>query len=282
MDYKTILTVLSSSADAKRTIACAARVARAQDAHLEVLVLGVDRTQMGYSYLGTEAALMQVGIDRAEADISALQAEVTAALAAEGSDLRYSVETEISQLGAISDLVAQHARYADLVVQPLPYGANTGSEAEAVVEAALFEGKAAVLVHPVTGLGQNAQPKRIVIAWNQTAEAMTAARRAMPLLKAAELVNIVMVDPASSAAAPAEPGALLCQMLSRHGVRAEVSVLARTLPRVADVLNQHARDQNADLLVMGAYGHSRLREAILGGTTRYMLEGALVPVLMAR
>ena len=62
---------------------------------------------------------------------------------------------------------------------------------------------------------------------------------------------------------------------------AEVSVLARSLPRVSDVLARHIWDQNADLLVMGAYGHSRFREAILGGATRNMLEKAEIPVLMA-
>ena len=69
--------------------------------------------------------------------------------------------------------------------------------------------------------------------------------------------------------------------LVRHGVHAEVSVLARSLPRISDVLARHIWDQNADMLVMGAYGHSRFREAILGGATRNMLEKAEVPVLMA-
>ena len=76
-------------------------------------------------------------------------------------------------------------------------------------------------------------------------------------------------------------GARRCRAHHGHGVRAEVSVLARTLPRISDILARHVRDQNADLLVMGAYGHSRFREAILGGATRNMLEQAEVPVLMA-
>lgn len=281
MDYKTILTVLTNPADAKLAISAAARLARAQDAHLDVLVLGVDRTQMGYSYIGTGAVLMQVGIDRAEDEAKALELAARAALAAEGTDLRYSVETVITQLGALTDLVSSRARFADLVVQPRPYGENIGSEAEAVVEAALFDGKAPVLVLPASGLSANTQPKRIILAWNQSAEAMTAARRALPFLKAAASVTITLVDPPTSGEDRSDPGGLLCQMLTRHGVHAEVSVLARSLPHVADVLTQHAIDQNADLLVMGAYGHSRLREAILGGTTRYMLEAAKIPVLMA-
>jgi nucleotide-binding universal stress UspA family protein len=70
-------------------------------------------------------------------------------------------------------------------------------------------------------------------------------------------------------------------MLARHGVNCEVSVLAKTLPRTSDTLLRHARDKNAQMIVMGAYGHSRFRESILGGATRNMLEMAELPVLMA-
>lgn len=74
---------------------------------------------------------------------------------------------------------------------------------------------------------------------------------------------------------------MLTQMLARHGVRAEVSVLAKTLPRVSDVLMRHMEDIDASVLVMGAYGHSRLREAILGGATRNVLENAKRAVFLA-
>ena len=110
---------------------------------------------------------------------------------------------------------------------------------------------------------------------------MVAVRRALPFLKRADLVNITVIDPPAQAPERSDPGGLLCQMLVRHGVKAEVSVLARTLPRVSDVLNRARARQNADMLVMGAYGHSRFREAILGGATRDMLEQAEVPVFMA-
>ena len=69
--------------------------------------------------------------------------------------------------------------------------------------------------------------------------------------------------------------------LARHGVKAEIDVMAKSLPRVSDVLLRHASDKNADLIVMGAYGHSRFRESILGGATRNTLQMAKVPVLMA-
>ncbi len=281
MAYKSILTVLTRAADAGLAIGAAARLAQAQDAHLDVLVLGVDRTQVGYSYIGSGAIMMQVSLDRAEAEARETEAAAKAALEAQSPGLRSSLEAAVTQLGALGEIVAQRARFADLVVLPRPYGEGKGAESEAVIEAALFEGKAPVLVLPEKGLGEKDGFERVVVAWNQSAEAMIAARQAMPFLKAAKTVDITVIDPPPHGPERSDPGGLLCQMLVRHGVHAEVSVLARSLPRVSDVLARHIWDQNADLLVMGAYGHSRFREAILGGATRNMLEKAEIPVLMA-
>ncbi len=280
MAYKSLLTVATAPDHVATAVTAAATLCQQMDAHLDVLALGVDRTQVGYSYVGSGAVILQVAMDRAEEEARANEKAVKAALAAQGPDLRSASETAVTQLGALTDLVANRARYADLVVLPKPYGPATGPEAEAVIEAAMFEGMAPVLVVPDSGL-PTAWPRRIVLAWNQSREAMVAARRALPFLKRAELVTITVIDPPPHGPERSDPGGLLCQMLVRHGVKAEVSVLARTLPRISDVLHRAARDMNADLLVMGAYGHSRFREAILGGATRNMLEQAEVPVFMA-
>ncbi len=281
MAYKSLLTVAVSADAADSAITGAAAICAAQDGHLDILALGVDRTQVGYSYIGTGALILQAALDRAEQDAKEIDAAIRKALAGQRPDLRFTVEAAVTQLGALTDIVAQRARFADLVILPRPYGAALGPEAEAVVEAALFEGRAPVLVLPDSGAGNAAAPRRAVIAWNQSSEAMTAIRKALPLLKAADLVNIAVIDPPQHGPERSDPGGMLCQMLVRHGVKAEVSVLARTLPRISDILARHVRDQNADLLVMGAYGHSRLREAILGGATRNMLEQTEIPVLMA-
>ena len=281
MSYKSILTIVTDAARADAAITGAAAIAATQDAHLDILALGVDRTQVGYAYIGTGAVVLQAAIDRAEQDAKEIDAAVRRALAAQTPTLRWTVEAAFTQLGALTDLVAQRARFADLVILPRPYAAAQGPEAEAVIEAALFQGRAPVLVLPDLGAGRAATPRRAVIAWNQSAEAMAAVRKSLPLLKQADLVNIAVIDPPQHGPERSDPGGMLCQMLVRHGVKAEVSVLARTLPRISDILARHVRDQNADLLVMGAYGHSRLREAILGGATRNMLEQTEIPVLMA-
>lgn len=280
MSFKSLTTIVTSEAETPQGVAGAAQLARLFDAHLDVLALGVDRTQVGYSYLGTGGVLMQVALERAEAEARGAEAAAKAALEAEAPGLRWSVEGAVAQAGGLGDLVALRARFADLVVVQRPYGKGRPSEAEAVLEAALFEGQAPVLVLP-EARPLAALPQRIVIGWNQSREAMVAVRRALPLLKAAKAVEIAVIDPPHHGPERSDPGGMLCQMLVRQGVKAEVSVLARSMPRISDVLNRHLREIDAEMLVMGAYGHSRFREAILGGATRNMLEQAEVPVFMA-
>jgi nucleotide-binding universal stress UspA family protein len=280
MAYKSLLTVAASAEGVLTTVTAAAQIAQTMDAHLDGLALGVDRTQVGYSYVGSGAVVIAAAMDRAEAEAREAEAALNAAIKAQTPTLRSSVESVVTQLGALTDVVAGRARYSDLVILPQPYGKSRGVEDEAITEAALFEGMAPVLIIPPSGM-KSAEPKRILIAWNQSREALVAARRAMPFLRRAETVQIVVIDPPAHGPERSDPGGLLCQLLVRHGIRAEVSVLARTLPRVSEVLARHARDFDAGLLVMGAYGHSRFREAILGGATRNMLEGADIPVLLA-
>ncbi|SEN64522.1 Nucleotide-binding universal stress protein, UspA family [Gemmobacter aquatilis] len=279
MAYKTLSTVVTSAAEAAATVAAAGRLAVALDAHLDILALGIDRTQVGYSYVGGSGVLLQVAMERAEEEARETEAAVRAAAAEQPFDLRWSVEGAVSQIGALTELVARRARFADLVVLPKPYGKGRSTEAEAVVEAAMFEGQTPVLVLP--GTEAPALPSRIVIGWNQSREAMVAVRAALPFLQAAQMVNIAVIDPPQHGPERSDPGGMLCQMLVRHGVKAEVSVLARSMPRISDVLARHMRDVNGEMLVMGAYGHSRFREAILGGATRNMLEQAETPVFLA-
>lgn len=278
MAYKTVLTIVTDAVQALAQMDAAIAVARAEDAHLDVLCMGVDRTQTGYYYAGATAFVQQEVLDRAQEDAREVEAAVKARLA--GEELRWGAEGVVAQLGAIATVVGLRARFADIVVMGRPYGKGRGQELEAAVEAALFEGQVPVLIVPDDRQAA-LKARRIVVAWNQSNEAMSAIRKALPILKAADLVDITIIDPPAHGPERSDPGGQLSQWLARQGVHVEVSVLAKTLPRVSDVINRHVRDTNADMVVMGAYGHSRFREAILGGATRYMLELAEVPVLMA-
>ena len=278
MGYKTILTVLTDAERQHKQLDSAIAMTRREDAHLEVFCMGVDHTQSGYYYAGASAYVFQESIDKAMAAASALEEKVRERLHAE--DIRWSVDSAVAQVGGLSTLVGMRARYSDLVVLNRPYGDSATPDAEAVTEAALFEGTAPVLIVPEEL--QEPFGKRILIAWNQSNEAMAAVRRALPLLQAAESVEITVVDPSPNGPERSDPGGALGQMLTRHGVNTEIAVLARTQPLISDILNRRAMEIGADMIVMGAYSHSRFRQAILGGATRNMLEKAEVPVLMAR
>ncbi|MCV2889716.1 universal stress protein [Ruegeria aquimaris] len=278
MTYKSLLTVLTDPKQSTTTLDQLVALADAQDAHAEALCLGVDRSQTGYYYAGANALILQETLNRANAE-----AEEVLALAKDHlskSGVRWSAESGVAQIADLGRHVAHRARFSDLVVLPRPYGENRGAEAEPIIEAAMFEGHAPVLVVPDNRTAIK-QPRTVLIGWNESVEAMRAIRLAMPFLKAAELVRIVVIDPPQHGPDRSDPGGLLSQMLSRHGVKVEIDVLSKTMTRVSDILNRHAADTDADMIVMGAYGHSRFREAILGGATRNMLEMASVPIFMA-
>ncbi|PKP84725.1 MAG: universal stress protein [Alphaproteobacteria bacterium HGW-Alphaproteobacteria-2] len=279
MGYKSILTVTTGATPDAAVLAAAAAVAEHQKAHLDVLCLGLDRVQVGYYFDTASPAMLEKGLAEARAEAQAAKAAAERHLA--DSAAPFAVRGAVVQIGAIPEAVGGVARFADLVVQGKPYGAaGSGDDSAAVLEAALFEGRAPVLVVP--GALAALPGRRIVVAWNRSAEAMAAVRAALPLLCAADMVDLAIVDPPAHDADESDPGAELSTMLSRHGASVEVSLLPRTMPRVADTLLRHARDREADLLVMGAYGHSRLRETLFGGATRDMLAEATLPVLMAR
>lgn len=278
MAYKSILTVLTDAKDASAVLDAAVPFAAACGAHLDVLCLGIDRTQTGYYFAGATALMHDETIAQAQAEATETEAAARAIL--ERSDISWGVDALVAQSASVAGLTARRARFADLVVLPKPYGEGQYADAPVVVEAAMFQGNAPVVVL-ADGKAVPLKPKRVVVAWNESSEAMASIRRALPLLQAADEVNICIVAPERHSRESADPGEELSRMLSRHGVSVEVTILAQTLPRVSEVIARHVADLDADLLVMGAYGHSRFREAILGGATRSMLEHAKVPVFMA-
>jgi len=278
MPYNCLFSVLTDETLVEDTLANAVAAARAHDAHLDVLCLGVDRSQTGYYYAGASAIVLQETITRANEEAQAIDTKVKTILS--NSDIRWGSETGVAQLADLGRHVAARARFSDMVILPQPYGEDRGAELEAVTEAALFEGQTPAIILP-NGKPSNPEPKRILIAWNESVEALNAVRAALPLLANADKVHVVIVDPPTHGPNRSDPGGQLSQYLARHDMKVEIDVLSKTMPRVSDVLLRHAGDMDADLIVMGAYGHSRFREAIFGGATRYMLEQAHLPVLMA-
>lgn len=282
MICKTLLTVITTQDDpgvAHAILDAAVAYARREDAHLEVLAVGLDDSQLAYFYGGTSMLLMQETFSRAETGSETVEELVRNRLNVE--EIRWSVDRAVCPVGGLPLLVAGRARYADMVILPLPYGATGGPAGEAALEAALFEADVPVLVLP-RGARDTADFRKVVVAWNDSPEALAAIREALPILRRAEEVSLTIIDPPAYGPDQTEPGVQLSQWLARHGVRTEIEVLAKSLPRISEVLLRQLLDRDADLLVMGAYGHSRFRQSILGGATRDILEHATTPVFMAR
>lgn len=278
MSFKSIVTFVHDLNRNENALRTAAAVTAAEDGHLTAFCVGIDRTNPGAYYAGAQAIALEQTLALAQQDAVRIERGVEQILSAAG--VRYAALPITTQIGALSSVVGDGALLQDLVVLPRPYGEGCALEHVMCVEAALFRTRVPLLIVPDQIDGPVA-PQNIVIAWNESPEALSAVRGALPYLKAAEKVNIAIIDPPAHGATRSDPGGALAEVLARHGVNCDVSVLARTMPRISDVLRRHLEDRDADMLVMGAYGHTRLREAILGGATRHMLELCELPVLMA-
>ena len=206
-------------------------------------------------------------------------AKMTARLA--DTDISADVDSTYSEIAWADEVIGRRARYADLTV--LGPDLLTGADLrDSALSGALFNSAKPVLIVP-EGRAPTLRPKRVLVAWDSRPEAVRAVREALDLLAGAEDVRVVLVDPqASDLGNGPEPGADIATYLTRHGVKVSVDRLPSSGQSVATVLKQHATDMDADLIVMGGYGHSRLRERIFGGVTRSMLDEPVLPILMAR
>jgi nucleotide-binding universal stress UspA family protein len=175
-----------------------------------------------------------------------------------------------------------HARYADLAIvgQADPEADELGSTSDLPERLVLGSGRP-VLVVPYVGTFKTVG-QRVLVAWNASREATRAVNDAMPLLETASKVTVLAINPHPGLHGHGEvPGADIALHLARHGVRAEAASVKSDDVKVGALLLSQAADLDADLIVMGAYGHSRLRELVLGGATREILQSMTVPVFLA-
>jgi nucleotide-binding universal stress UspA family protein len=189
-------------------------------------------------------------------------------------------ESEWRSLPYLSSEVGVHAYYADLVViaraEPAGQTARPPGLAESLV---LTSGRPIIMFPPAATVSR---VRRILVGWNARRESIRAVADAMPLLVRAEAVEVLVVDHERAAGHGQEPGADIAHHLARHGVHVEVRRLSSGGEEVGRLLLSQADAFGADLLVMGAYGHSYLSEWMFGGVTRTVLREAGLPVLMSR
>ena len=183
-----------------------------------------------------------------------------------------------ASLAGSADRFATIARRFDLAVvgQAEP---DRAAPEELIVENALFSSGRPVLVVPYIQKAELTLD-RVMVCWDASRNAARAIADAMPFLKRARVIDVVIV--ASERIKSDEiPGADIGQHLARHDLKVEVRRIVSPDTDVASTILSHAADTAADFIVMGGYGHSRLREFILGGATRGMLQAMTLPTLMS-
>jgi nucleotide-binding universal stress UspA family protein len=210
--------------------------------------------------------------EKARAAVARFEATANrAGVAAESRIISASVSGAAEQLGRLG-------RRFDLVVVGQAQH-DEASAAEVVDEGVLFDsGRPVVFVPYIQKAGLKLD--RVMVCWDGSRAATRAIADAMPFLKKAKQVEIVMVStkkPKDDEVAGADLG----QHLARHGLKVDVKRITATDTDVSSTILSYAADSSTDLIVMGGYGHSRLREFILGGVTRGLLESMTVPVLMS-
>ena len=275
MPLKSILTYWNGSPNSEKQISGAIAAAQQFDAHLSIAAIGYAPEIVGdvpYGYGGLE--VREKLNAHAEEDAAKLVVEATERLKIES--LRGDAFPLVTTPAELALKFGRRARYADLVVLAQPLGDDYYQGAKRAFEGALFHGDAAVLICTET---LNLNPKRVMISWDGSPVALRAVRRAYPFLVGIDEVEIVLVDASADHMHSAEELAL---MLSRYDLPTSIARVASDDMTDAEALKRHQIESGAELMISGAYGHSRFRELLLGGVTRDLPGIAAVPLFMAR
>ncbi len=278
MSYKTVLVHVDQSPRSNVRATLAAQLARSHDAHLVgAAVTGISRFVFSEGAFNPDDPVFAHYLTHLRQYARAALAAFEQATASIGVD---SVEARLVDDDAAGG-IALHARYADLAVvgQFDPSTTVPGVMPDFVETVALNSGRP-VLVVPYAGPA-SAPLRRPLVAWDGGLPASRAIASALPLLREAGTIDVVMFNPRAEAHVHGdEPGADLALYLARHGL--QVNVIERSASGdIGAALLSTAADLGSDLIVMGAYGHTRFREVVLGGVTRTVLQSMTVPVLMA-
>ena len=279
MAYKTILVCLNEIARNPVLLDLTSDIAETQDAHvIGLYVLPAVRIYPAVG-LGVYAEVVEEFRESFKARAADVRHQFDGRMQAKGlaSEWRF-VDSRSSE---IAGTVIEHARQADLVVvsQADP-DSDSGIDIDFAERTVMDSGRP-VLVVPAFGAFKRCGP-RALIGWNGRREAARAAFDAVPLLQACEAVQVTWLDPQDDMEVPGNlAGAELATALARHGVKVTAEAMPTSGIGAGEALLSHASDLGADLLVMGAYGHSRTREYIFGGATRTIFDSMTIPVLMS-
>jgi len=279
MSYKTIVVSLNDISRSETLLALAAGMAAKHKAHLIGLyVIPAPRIYPAVSAHATPIVLNETKAFFEENAGQSRQAFEKATNAAGAEAEWRRVESDSPN---IADDVIEHGLQADLLLisQRNELG-NDGIESD-FCERVVMESGRPVIVVPQNGKFKEIG-EHVVVGWNASREATRAVFDALPMLGNAKETRLIWVDPQKQPGKSGNlPGAEMAATLTRHGVRSIAEAMPTDGIGIGDALLNRASDLGADLIVMGAYGHTRLREFVFGGATRTVLDQMTVPVLMS-
>ena len=288
MAIRKLLLPLTGTAASESALATALFAARTWNAHLQGLHVRVDARDVApLAGEGLSGAMIEEMMSATERESGKRSAAVRAmferVIAAAGVAMEapayradHPSASFVAMTGREDDVVAQQSRLADLTIVPHPESGDDVSSSDAL-HAVLFDSGRPVMIAP------RATPRsvgaRVAVAWNGTAESTAAVQAAMPWLHKAQAVRILSATEYQRNGPSARE---LADYLMLHGVHAELATFRPIDREVGAGMLAAAREFGADLMTLGAYSHSRLRQLILGGVTRHVLERADLPVIMNR
>ena len=279
MSYKTILVHLADSRRARRLLEAVMPLARSMDAHVIGLCVVPPYVIIPTSDMGSSSVTVDAHREAYQAEMALLKTAFITTF--KGETFRHEwLELDAGFASAASTIITL-ARSADLVVASQREADWRYADMLEEPDRIAMESGRPLLLVPNTG--KITMPaKRIMVAWNGTRESARAVFDALPLLRQADDVNVVWINSAADREATGDlPAAEICMALVRHGVKCQASPISVVDTDIGHELRRQASVFGSDLLVMGCYGHTRLREFILGGASRDVFVSASIPVLLS-
>lgn len=277
MSYKTILLHVNDERRVGGLVDVAASLANRHESHLIALYVMPPIPTYGSSSYG--AGLIKSGLATFRAEAERVHAAFEEAC--KGRALVAEWRLVEAKTNGVAETIMEHGRACDLIIASQRDRSWDFATILDEPERLAIESGRPVLIVPHAGRFPSFG-KRVTVAWNGKREAARAVFDALPLLKAADKVRVVWVNPQGERDKAGDvPAAEIAASLARHGVKCEAATAQASGIGISDLLLSGLADEASDLLVMGAYGHSRLREFVFGGATREILEHMTVPVLMS-
>ncbi|MCP4072269.1 MAG: universal stress protein [Hyphomicrobiales bacterium] len=280
MPYKDLLLFLGDDQCCEQRTSAAIALAKRHNARVKGVALALNWPIP--SYVGVE---IPVDFSAARQEIavkSADEAVATFTKVAESEDIEFDCEIITCDVSKAPAQLAFYARHADMsfLSQPDPDDDDFGYY-ESLLDGVLFASGRPVYAVPYIGRPEM-KIRKAVIAWDGGKKAARAVNDAIPLLKDRDEVIVLIVNPEQRINAHGQnPGMNLVEHLQRHGINCSVEIETVANLSAAAVILNFISDSGADLLVMGAYGHSRLREWAFGGVTESIMHQMTVPVIMS-